>query len=50
MTGHERGTAKGVTASVVCNLVNTLLVPNPGIVGSATATAISLTICNVMLC
>jgi O-antigen/teichoic acid export membrane protein len=50
MTGHERETAKGVTVSVVCNLVlNVTLIPRFGIVGSAIATAVSLAIWNALL-
>ncbi len=50
MTGHEISTAKGMAVSAIANVVlNLLLVPKMGIIGSALATAVSLVIWNAVL-
>ena len=50
MTGHDRDTALGVSASAVVNVVlNAVLIPPYGINGAAIATAISMVLWNVIL-
>lgn len=50
MTRHEHETAKGMTLAAALNVVlNLLLLPRAGIVGSAIATAVSLIIWNMLL-
>lgn len=50
MTGHERDTAIGVTTSAVLNIfLNYVLIPDFGIGGAATATAISMGLWNLIL-
>ena len=50
MTGHERDTAMGVSASAVVNVVlNAVLIPLYGINGAAIATAISTVLWNIIL-
>ena len=50
MTGHERDTVKGMSIAMLANVVmNFILIPQYGMVGAATATAISYAIWNVIL-
>lgn len=50
MTGHETATARGMAVAALSNVIlNLILIPPLGIVGSALATAISLTAWNVIL-
>lgn len=50
MTGHETATARGMAVAALSNIVlNLILIPPLGIIGSALATAISLIIWNVIL-
>lgn len=50
MTGHERYTMIGVGVSALINIVlNILLVPSFGIIGAASATAVSMVVWNIVL-
>jgi len=50
MTGHERWTLRATTITIILNVIlNVLLVPIFGIMGSAIATAISLILWNIIL-
>ena len=50
MTGHERDTARGMFAAFAVNIVlNLLLIPQFGIEGAATATAVAFVLWNVIL-
>jgi O-antigen/teichoic acid export membrane protein len=50
MTGHERDTAQGMASAAIINIaLNLLLIPLWGIVGAAAATAVSMTVWNVLL-
>ena len=50
MTGHEKDTMRGMFIAFVVNVVlNLVLVPEYGMVGAATATAISIFILNAVL-
>jgi len=50
MTGHERDTARGVSVAAAGNIVfGILLIPTFGMPGAAAATAMSLTIWNILL-
>ncbi len=50
MTGHETATARGMAVAAISNvLLNLILIPVLGIIGSALATAVSLITWNVML-
>lgn len=50
MTGHENETAKGVMIAAVSNiLLNLLLIPRFSMEGAAAATAISLSVWNILL-
>ena len=50
MTGHERDTARGVAIAAACNiLLNLTLIPKYAMSGAAAATAISLSVWNVLL-
>jgi O-antigen/teichoic acid export membrane protein len=50
MTGHERDTVRGVAIAALTNVVlNLVLIPPFGMAGAATATAIALTVWNILL-
>ncbi len=50
MTGHEQETAKGMTISAISNVVlNLVLIPPFGVSGAALASAITMTIWNILL-
>lgn len=50
MTGHERDTARAVVVSAVLNLgLNAVLIPRFGLVGAATATALSTVVWNIWM-
>ncbi|PSJ23335.1 flippase [Halomonas sp. ND22Bw] len=50
MTGHERDTLQGVALAAAVNVVlNIILIPNFGMAGSAIATAVSISIWNILL-
>ncbi len=51
MTGHERLAALGVGISAIVNIIlNSLFIPKWGLIGAATATALSIVVWNVILC
>ncbi|NET91585.1 MAG: oligosaccharide flippase family protein, partial [Kamptonema sp. SIO1D9] len=50
MTGHERDTAIGISASALLNIIlNAILIPQWGVEGAATATATSTFFWNIIL-
>ncbi len=50
MTGHEADTARSIVISAVVNVaLNLFLIPRFGIVGAATATALSIVVWNLLL-
>jgi len=50
MTGHERDTARALSAAVVLNVaLNLLLIPTLGLEGAATATSVTLVLWNLLL-
>lgn len=50
MTGYEQETLRAISLSAVCNVIlNALLIPEFGLAGAASATAISVVLWNVIL-
>ena len=50
MTGHEKETLRALAISAILNVVlNALLIPKFGIIGAASATAVSVVLWNVIL-